>query len=337
MAKTETESDLKRVFRTAKIVAIGLGMLLVLLYLASGFYSVKPAQRGVVKRLGRIVNDNVFPGIHYHLPWPFETVMRPATTEIRSMTVTFGIVAGTAQLSDAELAKRESDSLMTGDENLVLASMLIQYMIDKPKSYLFKMSKGVKWLLTRIVRAACIKNAAEMTVDGILITERLEFQNNLKREIQATTKDYDLGIRIASIQIQSIQPPSSVAGAFRDVSSAREDKHKFLQQAEGERNRKLPNARSLANQEKSQAMAYANEVVAMADGDTQRFLSAWEEYRKAKNVTAQRFYLEAMEQILPKIKKVISNPKAEQLLLGGSKTRNDQMQMPMLPKDLIGE
>jgi len=337
MAKTETESDLKRVFRTAKIVAIGLGMLLVLLYLASGFYSVKPEQRGVVKRLGRIVNDNVFPGIHYHLPWPFETVMRPATTEIRSMTVTFGIVAGTAQLSDAELAKRESDSLMTGDENLVLASMLIQYMIDKPKSYLFKMSKGVKWLLTRIVRAACIKNAAEMTVDGILITERLEFQNNLKREIQATTKDYDLGIRIASIQIQSIQPPSSVAGAFRDVSSAREDKHKFLQQAEGERNRKLPNARSLANQEKSQAMAYANEVVAMADGDTQRFLSAWEEYRKAKNVTAQRFYLEAMEQILPKIKKVISNPKAEQLLLGGSKTRNDQMQMPMLPKDLIGE
>lgn len=337
MANTETESDLKRVFRTARIVAIGLGILLVLLYLASGFYSVKPAQRGVVKRLGRIVNDNVLPGIHYHLPWPVETVLRPATTEIRSMTVSFGIVAGTAQLSEAELEKREADSLMTGDENLVLASMLIQYMIDKPKSYLFKMSKGVEWLLTRIVRAACIKNAAEMTVDGILITERFEFQNNLKREIQASTKDYDLGIRIASIQIQSIQPPTSVAGAFRDVSSAREDKHKFVQQAEGESNRKLPNARSRANEERSQAMAYANEIVARAEGDSNRFLAAWEEYRKAKNVTAQRLYLEAMEQILPKIKKVISNPRAEQLLMGSSKTRNDQMQMPMLPKDIIGE
>ncbi len=337
MVKTETESDLKRVFRTARVMTIGLGILLVLLYLASGFYSVKPEQRGVVRRCGRVINDNVLPGIHYRLPWPVETVLRPATTEIRSMTISFGIVPGGVKLSDAELEKVEADSLMTGDENLVLACMLIQYMIDEPKSYLFRMNKGVEWLLTRIVRAACIKNAAEMPVEGILTTERFEFQNNLKQEIQAMTKYYDLGIRIASIQIQNIQPPTNVAGAFRDVSSAREDKHKFVQQAEGERNRKIPNARSRANEERSQAMAYAKEVVARAEGDSQRFTAAWEEYRKAKNVTAQRLYLEAMEKILPKIKKVISNPQAEQLLMGSSKTRNDQMQMPMLPKDLIGE
>ena len=213
MSKEEAKSDLQRVFRTAKVVGVGLGILLVLLYFASGFYSVKPEQRGVVKRLGRVVDDNVLPGIHYHLPWPVETVLRPATTEVRSMNVSFGMVPAGANIPDNQRDKIEAESLMTGDENLVLVSLFIQYMIDDAGSYLFNTKSGVEWLLSRIVRAACVKSAAEMTVDEMLVTGKFLFQNSIKEAVQAGTHQYDLGIRIASIQIQSVQPPSKVAGS----------------------------------------------------------------------------------------------------------------------------
>jgi len=333
MSNADEQSDLRRVFRTAKFVGVGLGALLLLLYVASGFYSVKPEQRGVVRRFGKVISDNVLPGIHYHLPWPIETVLRPATTEVRSLNVNFGIVPGVEDVGEA----KEAEAILTGDENVVLASLLIQYMIDKPSSYLFQIRNGPEWLLSRIVQAACVKNAAEMTVDEVLTTGRFLFQSNVKQEVQASANEYDLGIRIASIQIQSLLPPAKVAGAFRDVSSAREDKQKLVREAEGNRNREIPNARSKAGREISEAGAYANEVVARAEGDANRFTATWEEYRKAKNVTTQRLYLEAMEKVLPKTKKMISNPQAEKQLMGGSNNiRANQTQLPVLPKDLWG-
>ena len=88
--------------------------------------------------------------------------------------------------------------------------------------------------MNRIVKAACVKNVAETTVDEVLTTGRFLFQSNVKQEVQSSANEYDLGIRIASIQIQSLQPPTKVAGAFRDVSSAREDKHKLVREAERE-------------------------------------------------------------------------------------------------------
>jgi membrane protease subunit HflK len=333
MTAAAEQSDLKRVFRTAKLVGVGLAVLLVLLYMASGFYSVKPEQRGVVRRFGRVISDNILPGIHYHLPWPIETVLRPATTEVRSMTVNFGLMPGSQEVSEA----KEAEALLTGDENVVLASLLIQYMIDRPSGYLFQIRNGPDWLLSRIVKAACVKNVAEMTVDEVLTTGRFLFQNNVKQEVQTSANEYDLGVRIASIQIQTLQPPTKVAGAFRDVSSAREDKHKLVREAEGNRNREIPSARSKADRTISEAGAYANEMVKRAEGDANRFTATWDEYRKAKNVTAHRLYLEAMEKILPKTKKMISNPQAEQMLMGGSNnTRNNQTQLPVLPKDLWG-
>ena len=331
MVKPETQGDLSRVFRTAKIVSIVLCILLVMLYLSSGFYSVKPDQRGVVKRFGRVLDDNILPGIHYHFPWPIETVLRPATTEVRSMTISFGISSD----SEKEGETKQTEALLTADENVILASLLIQYMIDRPKSYLFQTKTGIEWILVRIVKAACVKNVAEMTVDEALTTGRLFFQNNVKKEVQATANTYDLGIRVASVQIQNLQPPDRVAGAFREVSSAREDKKKLVREAEGNRNRKIPAARSKANRIKSEAEAYANECVAIAEGDAKRFLAAWDEYRKAKKITAQRLYLEAMETVLRKTKKLISNPSAEQMLMEkANKMRGSQMPVPLLQKDL---
>jgi membrane protease subunit HflK len=331
MTKAEMRSDLTRVLRHAKAVARWLIALLIVLYLASGFYSVKPEQRGVVKRFGRVVTDNMLPGIHYHLPWPVESVLRLRTTEIRSMTVTFGEtkgpevpeVEGPQAESGSEAAQVEevaegsqvpkSTPLLTGDENLVLATLLIQYTITGPRSYLYH-TADADGLLKGIVHEATVSRAAGTSVDELLTIGRLKVQTKLKEEIQAKTEAYDLGIRITSVQIQKIGPPTDVAGAFRDVTSAREDKHKLVQQARGDRNRRLPRARADANSMVSEAEAYAKEIVERAKGDAQRFTAAWSEYHKAKTVTAHRLYLEALEEILPKVRKMISNPEAERYI-----------------------
>ncbi|MBW1766738.1 MAG: FtsH protease activity modulator HflK [Deltaproteobacteria bacterium] len=210
------------------------------------------------------------------------------------------------------LQAEQTASLLTGDENLVIATLLIQYTIDQPKVYLYHTSDA-DGILKRITQQATIIIVAGMSVDEVLTTGRLEVQSRLKKEIQSAADAYELGIRVASVQIQTVQPPTEVVKAFRDVASAREDKHKLLQRGRGERNRRLPKARGEANMMVSEAIAYANEVVEMAHGDAQRFLSAWEEYRKAKTVTAHRLYYETLEEVFPKVKKAIFNPEAERL------------------------
>jgi membrane protease subunit HflK len=319
MVDAETKSDVKRVFSHARTLSAWLIFLLILLYLASGFYSVKPEQRGVLKRFGRVVTDNILPGIHYRVPWPIESVVRLSTTEIRSMTVRFEEVKGYkgAKVKGSQVAKHiESEHVerpapvLTADENLVLTKLVLQYTISQPKSYLYNTSHS-DWLLRRIVQAATVSKAAEMGVDDILTIGRLKMQTTLKEGIQANIDTYDMGIRLFSVQIQSIGPPANVAGAFRDVTSAREDKQKIIQQAKGDRNRRLPKARAESNQMKREAEGYANEIVERAKGDAHRFTAAWDEYRKAKNVTAHRLYLEALEEILPKVRKMIFNPQAE--------------------------
>jgi membrane protease subunit HflK len=319
MVDAETKSDVKRVFSHARTLSAWLIFLLILLYLASGFYSVKPEQRGVLKRFGRVVTDNILPGIHYRVPWPIESVVRLSTTEIRSMTVRFQEVKGPkgAKVKGTQVAKHiESEHVerpapvLTADENLVISTLVLQYTIIQPKSYLYNTSHA-DWLLRRIVQAATVSKLAEMGVDDILTIGRLKMQTTLKEGIQAKIDTYDLGIRLTAVQIQSIGPPADVAGAFRDVTSAREDKQKIIQQAKGDRNRRLPKARAESNQMKREAEGYANEIVQRAKGDAHRFTAAWDEYRKAKNLTAHRLDLEALEEILPKVRKMIFNPQAE--------------------------
>jgi membrane protease subunit HflK len=332
----EAQSDLKHVFRHGKTVAFCLITLLVFLYTASGLFSVKPEQRGVVTRFGRVIYDNVPPGIHYHWPWPVESVARPRTTEIRSMAVAYGAETAAQTTNGDSLQAKQTPSyavkplpaddqgdmslqelkptapLLTGDENLVIATLLIQYTVSEPKAYLYE-TADADGLLKRITQHETIGMAAGMSVDEVLTTGRFQIQSRLKKGIQATADTYRLGIQIVSVQIQSIQPPREVAEAFRDVASAREDKHKLVQRARGERNRRTPKARGQAGLIVSEAVAYAQEVVEMAHGDAQRFLAAWEEYRKAKTITAHRLYHEAIEEILPRAEKAIFNPEAERL------------------------
>ena len=297
------DRDFQQTFRHAPLVFGGALALLLVLYLASGFYSVKPEQRGVVKRFGAVIDDNVAPGIHYHLPWPVESVRRERTTEVRSVTVHFRDTSNTDRVE-------RGGALLTGDENLVLTSIVMQYAIKSPRDYLNR-TVDPDGLLSRIAQATTVEIFAGMKIDDVFTTGRQEVQTLLRQRLQKTMDNLGMGIRLLAVQTQVIEPPPKVSRAFKDVASAREDRHKVVEEARGQSNRDIPKARSDARSTVQQAESYANEAIERARGDAHRFTTTWAEYRKAKTLTAYRLYLETVEEMLPRVKKMIMDPDAE--------------------------
>jgi len=298
------EKTLKHTFRHARKILLASLALLFLLYLASGIYALKPEQTGVLMRFGKIVADDIQPGIHYHLPWPFESVSRPNTREIRSLELTF------RNDEAAEEDDYEGGQLLTGDENIVLLTLLVQYTIKSPADYLTG-SEYPEYILSRLIQAESVRLFASMYIDDILTTGRNSIQIELKQKVQKSSDGIGLGIQLVSVQMQAVEPPPRVAHSFKDVASAREDMHKMLQKANGERNRRLPEARAQAERSIKESEAQASEMIEMARGDAEKFLSVWDEYRKARSVTAHRIYMETVENVLTRVKKHIVNPNAE--------------------------
>jgi len=278
-------------------------VLLLLAYLISGFYTVKSEQRGVLLRFGKVVDDNIEPGIHYRFPWPIESVLKPRVTEIQNLLVQFETV-------NPNSGQKTIGHLLTGDENVVLIVMNLQYTIKEASNYLFTTSDpGL--MLKRIVESVSIPLVGSIGVDDILTTGKQSFQIKVRESAQKLVDEYKLGVRINSVLLQRVDPPPEVAMAFKDVSSAREDRHKLVQQQRGAQNRKLGAARGSSEKMRLEAESYAKERVQMATGDAERFKSTWNEYRKAKDVTAYRIYMETMEKIIPRVRKIMVDPDAE--------------------------
>ncbi|HEY3448369.1 MAG TPA: FtsH protease activity modulator HflK [Myxococcales bacterium] len=300
-------ADLRRALAPARRGVQGLALAAAVLWAGSGLYSVKPEQRGVVCRFGRVVEESVPPGIHYHWPYPVESVERPAVSEVRSLSVAFG---PQAPGRGAAASPMKAETLLTGDENVVLGSLLLQYTVKSPREFLFG-SASTETLLQRLAQEISVARFAQSSVDDLLTSGRQALQVALKEDMQRRCDAWGLGVRLTSVQIQRIEPPSEVAQAFKDVGAAREDKQKAVQEAEGDRNRRLPGARADAGRLRDEAAAYAKERAAYARGEAQRFVQTWEAYRKARSATSQRLYLEAIEETLAQVRKIVIDPAAE--------------------------
>ncbi|MDI6793406.1 MAG: FtsH protease activity modulator HflK [bacterium] len=292
-------SDLKVTFKDMKKVAGWSALAVVILYLLSGIYIVESNELGVVTRFGRIISDNVPPGIHYHLPYPIERVDKPKVKEIKRISLEYiGI-----SIDD------DKRQFLTGDENIINLGLMIQYMIKSPADFLFA-ALDPHSLVRKAAEAALTQTIATRSIDEILTTEKLSIQERVKKDVQqALDRDYGCGIQILAVHLQEVAPPSQAEWAFKDVASAREDRNRIINEAQGYRNDIIPEARGQAQKLLSEAGAYQEERVNYARGEADRFLHQLAEYRNAKDVTATRLYIEAMEEILPRIKKVIVDEK----------------------------
>ncbi|MBZ0252657.1 MAG: FtsH protease activity modulator HflK, partial [Candidatus Methylomirabilis sp.] len=204
--------------------------------------------------------------------------------------------------------------MLTGDENIVDVWFIVQYRIKDPYKYLFAV----------VDPDATVRNAAESAmrsvigrslIDDVLTAGRDRVQSETGERLQQLLDAYDTGIQIERVQLTDVHPPQQVVAAFKDVASAREDKIKTINQADGYRNDLIPKAKGEAAQMINAAEAYRAEVLNRAEGDVSRFRAVLAEYKRAPEVTRERIYLETMEQILPRVEKVILNDKGGKDLL----------------------
>lgn len=272
---------------------------ILLLYLVSGVYLVPPDRQAVVTRFGRVVDARVLPGIHYHWPYPVERIYRLKVRETRR-----AIIGGEA--ADETLGRTQAlqTQFLTGDQNIIQMRAVAQYSVSEPRAYLFR-AEDVDALVRDAVETELARETAHRGVDAVLTTEKVQVQEAVRERAQARLESYGAGVAVSSLNIESMTPPAEVADAFRDVSGARADAARLVNEAEGYANDVLPRARGGAQQMLESAEAYRTSKINSARGDAERFTKLAAEYQKSREVTSRRLYLEAMEEILPRIKKLI--------------------------------
>jgi membrane protease subunit HflK len=210
------------------------------------------------------------------------------------------------EIPDTVLGRQASSSeFFSGDQNLLNIRVVAQYSVSSPRDFLFD-TQSPDQIVGLAVESELVRRVAHTKVDDILTTQKLAIQNDVLRSAQTVVDSYGAGALLASINIESVSPPPETAEAFRSVAGARSDAFRIVNEADGYANDLIPRARGQADQLLDQAHSYANGKINRAEGDVSHFVAA--EYRKNPNVTSTRVYLEAMELVLPKLKKLVVDP-----------------------------
>jgi len=281
-------------------------LLILVLYLASGIYIVQPNEQGVIRRFGKFTRLDS-PGLHYHLPFPFETAVTPSVTEVKRIEIGFRTARG------GYLEIPEEALMLTGDENIVSAESIVQYRIKNAADYLFNIIEP-ELTVRNAAEAALRQVIGSRKIDDALTEGKYEIQEETKLLIQELLDIYQSGILVTAVQLQDVNPPEEVSAAFKDVASAKEDKSKFINEAEGYRNDIIPKARGEAAKTIKEAEGYKIERIRKAEGDVAKFNQILAEYQNGKEVTRNRLYIETMESVLPHMKKYILEEKENNIL-----------------------
>ncbi|GAB4542467.1 MAG: FtsH protease activity modulator HflK [Parvularculaceae bacterium] len=294
--------------------AIGIGALvLVGVWLFSGIYQVEPAERGVVLRFGEFVAVKP-PGLHYHLPYPIETVRKPQVTTVNRVDVGF--------IENRAGARRDvpDQSLMlTGDENIVDIDFSVFWRVDEraggdgelpgPAKFLYAIDDAEN-AVRAVAEAAMREVVGRNDLEPIITRGRDIVADEARELIQQALDEYGAGVLITEVNLLQADPPGQVIDAFRDVANAAQDKNRTINEANAYRNRVVPEARGDAQQILEEARAYQARVVAEARGQADRFIKIYDEYARAPDVTRQRMYLETMERVLGGMNKVVIDEQA---------------------------
>ena len=248
---------------------------LIVLWLATGIYIVGPDEVGVVRTFGKFTRV-VQSGLNWKFPAPIEVVNTPKVTEVKRIEIGF------RTLKNGQYRTVEKESLMlTGDENIVDAEMIVQYKIKDPVAYLFKIV-GPELTVREAAEASLRTVVGRNKIDETLTTGKFTIQEETKSQLQLILDKYNSGIHVVAVQLQDVSPPKEVIGAFKDVASAKEDKNRMINQAEGYRNDVIPKARGEGEAMIRDAEGFKESRIKRAEGDAAKFTTILKEYRKAK-------------------------------------------------------
>ncbi|NBC96310.1 MAG: FtsH protease activity modulator HflK [Deinococcus-Thermus bacterium] len=275
---------------------------MLLVWLATGFFRVDPEQRGVVLRFGEYVRT-VGPGLHYHLPSPIESVLKPAVTRVNRIDVGF-VGSADGRTVSVQRDIPEESLMLTGDENIIDIDFTVLWVINDARAFLFNI-RDPETTVKAVAESAMREIMGRTDIQPALTEARQQIEISTQELMQRVLDSYGAGISITQVQLQQVDPPEQVVDAFNDVLRARQDQQRLRNEAEAYRNDIIPRARGEAEQLVQEAEAYREQVVANSTGDAERFLSVLSSYELAPAVTAQRFYLETMEDVFSGTNKIL--------------------------------
>ena len=264
---------------------------LVLIWAYMSFYQLKPEERSVELMFGKFSSIGE-EGLNF-APWPIVTAEILNTT--RQNTTTIGTGSGGDQ---------DNGLMLTSDQNIVDIEFEVVWNINDPTKYLFNL-KDPEGTIRAVAESAVRDIAARSQLMPILNTERGAIGQVLEEEVQATLASYESGITVVRVNLLKSDAPEEVKDSFRAVQAAQQERDRLQKEADAYANKITAEARGNASQTAERAKAYSTEVVNVAEGDASRFVSVYEEYVKAPEVTRQRLYLETMERVLGGMNKVI--------------------------------
>jgi membrane protease subunit HflK len=285
--------------------AMGGGMIFIVLlilaiWLASGFYIVEEGRRGVVLHLGEY-RETTEAGPRWHIPYPVQSVEVVNVSGVRTVEVGY---RGTPK------NKQPQEALMlTDDENIVDVQFAIQYNLKSPEEYLFN-NRNADDNVLQAAETAIREIVGKSKMDFVLSQGRSEIASRVKVLMQQILDRYKTGINVTTVNLQNVQAPEQVQESFADVVRAGQDRERFRNEGQAYANDVVPKAHGVAARLIEEANGYRQSVINTAQGDASRFRQVLGEYEKAPQVTRERLYLETMQQILNATSKIIIDQKA---------------------------
>ena len=283
---------------------LGIGVIVgafALIWLGTGFFIVQEGQQAVITQFGKY-KSTVGAGFNWRLPYPIQKHELVFVTQIRSVDIGRDNVIKATGL-------RES-AMLTEDENIVEIKFAVQYRLNDARAYLFE-SKNPTEAVIQAAETAVREVVGKMKMDSALAEERDQIAPRVRALMQNILDRYKVGIEVVGINLQQggVRPPEQVQAAFDDVLKAGQERERAKNEAQAYANDVVPRAVGAASRLKEESQAYRERIVAQAEGDSQRFKAILPEYQKAPQVTRDRMYLDAMQQIYTNVTKVVVDSK----------------------------
>jgi len=283
-----------------------------LIWLATGFYRVEPDEQGIELLFGKWNQTTTEPGLHYFFPTPIGKAMTPKVENVRKINVGYRSASelGFSAGSNNDRNVLEESLMLTGDQNIVDVNFTVLYKIKDAGKFLFKLRNPettVKDMSESVMREVVGQRDLEFLLTG----GRQEVEQVVRSDLQVILDEYESGVLIQSIQLQSVNPPTLVIDAFDEVQRARQDKEKLVNEANSYLNKIVPNARGDAAKLVQEATAYKEQVIKQAEGVAQNFIDVYNSYKDTKYVTRQRIYLETLTEVLEGPNKIILDSTGE--------------------------
>jgi len=278
-------------------------VLLVLGGLMTSYYTVEPDGQAVVKRFGKVV-DTRGPGLHFKLPYGIDRHYFIPTERVLKQEFGFRTVSTRDRTVYEKLPIHRNESLMlTGDLKVIDVEWVVQYRVDNPDHFLHRVRDREKTI--RDISEAVMRRIVGNSLGSAVLTEkRVQVAHMARDEIQAILAEFEMGVRIQTVELQDVTPPESVKPAFNEVNEAEQERERLINEAEKLRNQVIPRAQGEAQQLIEEAEGYRANRVNRALGEADRFTAILAEYQHAPETTRRRLYLEMIDKVLPSLGQV---------------------------------